>query len=379
MRRTISAGIIASIVLGLSSSAHAQSTPTGSSSGEMPKPPDAPKALVEGPKEKDGPKALEAKGEGVTATASAGGLFTTGNSRTTAITGNILFDDVIGKNEIYLQVIGNYAEGAKGSDPDTRLSAANIQARARYDRLITDRFGPFLMYTHRYDQLQGFDVRANIDPGFKYLVLLEEKYQLGLEVGYDIQHDVRRNKARQVFNEDGSPKFGPDNNFVFLDKTQTNHGVRLGAAYKHSFNKEVTLQSGLEYLQPFNETKLWRMNFNALIAAKLVGGLALGVGFNLLFDNGALVDSGKKKLDTTTTLQLIYAFSSVAKKEDKMCPCDEVKAPEPPPPPVPVPPAPPVAPPVTVPPEPATPPPPPPTTTDTPPVTTPAPAPAPNP
>lgn len=378
MRRTIQAGIIASIVLGVSSTAYAQSTPTGSSSGDMPKPPDAPKGLVEGPKEKDGPKALEVKGEGVTATASAGGLFTTGNSRTTAITGNILFDDVIGKNEIYLQAIGNYAEGAKGSDPDTRLSAANIQARARYDRFLTDRFGPFLMYTHRYDQLQGFDVRANIDPGFKYLVLLEESYQLGLEIGYDIQHDVRRNKARPVLDAAGNLTVGPDGKLVVLDKTQTNHGLRLGAAYKHSINKEVTLQSGLEYLQPFNETKLWRMNFNALIAAKLVGGLALGVGFNLLYDHGALPN--KEKLDTTTTLQLIYAFSSVSKKPEKNCACPEetTKTPDPPPPPLPVSPAPPVAPPQTFPPTPAEPPPAPPPS-DTPPVTTPAPAPAPNP
>lgn len=377
MRRTIQAGIIVA-VLGASSAAYAQSTPTGSTSGDMPKPPDAPKGLVEGPKEKDGPKALESKAEGITATASAGGLFTTGNSRTTAITGNILFDDVIGKNEIYLQAIGNYAEGAKGTDTDTRLSAANIQARARYDRFLTDRFGPFLMYTHRYDQLQGYDVRANIDPGFKYLVLLEEQYQLGLELGYDIQHDVRRNKARVQTDANGNAIIGPDGRYVIDPKTQTNHGLRLGAAYKHSFNKEVTLQSGLEYLQPLNETDRWRMNFNALIAAKLVGGFALGVGFNLLYDNAPL--SGKESLDTTTTLQLIYSFSSVVKKEEpKMCPCDEVKAPEPPPPPLPVAPAPPVAPPITVPPEPMNPPPPPPPSTTEPPVTTPAPAPAPNP
>ncbi|MBS2011627.1 MAG: DUF481 domain-containing protein [Deltaproteobacteria bacterium] len=371
MRRIIQASVVASLVLGGTSSAYAQST-----TGDMPKPPDAPKALVEGPKEKDGPKALEAKAEGVTATASAGGLFTTGNSRTTAITGNIAFSDVFDKNELNLLVIGNYAEGAKGTDPDTKLSAANIQARARYDRYLTDRFGPFLMYTHRYDQLQGYDVRANIDPGFKYLVLLEEKYQLGLEIGYDIQHDVRRNKSRLVLDDKGNPTIGPDGQYVIQDKTQTNHGLRLGAAYKHSFNKEVTLQSGLEYLQPLNETERWRMNFNALLAAKLVGGFAVGVGFNLLYDNLPL--PGKEKLDTTTTLQLIWSFSNVAKKEEKTCPCEDVKPAEPPPPVVPVAPAPPVAPPINAPPPEPTPAPPPPPA-DAPPVTTPAPAPAPAP
>ncbi len=339
-RTVIQVGLAAAAMLAVSKTAYAQgTTPTTTT---MPKPPDEGKALVAGPKGSDGPKALEQKAGGVTATASAGGLFTTGNSRTTALTGALAFEDRFGMNSVSLAAIGNYAEGGKGSDTDTRLSAANIQARGRYDRFITERFGPFLMYTHRYDQLQGIDVRANIDPGFQYLVLLEEGYQLGLELGYDIQHDVRRNKARPQVDDKGNPVVDASGNQLVLDKTQTNHGLRLGANYKHAFNKEVTLQSTLEYLQPFNETKKWRMNFNALLAAKIAGGFAIGAGFNLLYDNDPL--PAKKDLDTTTTIQLIYSFSSVEeKKADKCkdCPCEEKPAEKPvepvvtPPPPVP--------------------------------------------
>jgi hypothetical protein len=177
--------------MGVSQVASAQTAPAAQPRTESPTlKVDAPKALVDGPKAVgDAPKAVEKpKTEGVTATASAGGMFVNGNAKTTAITGSGAIDYKFDENSLGAQIVGNYAEGGKGSDTDTYLQTANIQGRGRYDRYLTDRLGAFMMYTHRYDQLQGFDARINVDPGVKYLVLLEDKYQLGIEAGYDLQY-----------------------------------------------------------------------------------------------------------------------------------------------------------------------------------------------
>ncbi|MBK6461468.1 MAG: DUF481 domain-containing protein [Myxococcales bacterium] len=102
-----------------------------------------------------------------------------------------------------------------------------------------------------------------------------------------------------------------------------------------------------------------RVNFDANLAAKLDYGFALGVGFTARYDR--LPIAGREKLDTTTTLSLIYAWTDAPakkeeKKEEKKEPCPACPACSPPPapavaapPPVVAPPAPaPVAPPPAV-------------------------------
>jgi hypothetical protein len=304
-------------------------------------PPADAKALVEAPKAGAAAPVAEKKLDGTTVTLSAGGMAASGNSRQLAMTANGIFETLFDNNGIGVSLLGNYGRGAPPGQP-TETTTENLQGRVRYDRYLIDRLSVFLINTGRYDRFQGLDFRYNIDPGVKYLFVREQASSLWGELGYDFQYDVRRDDSRAQLDAAGAPVLNAAGQPVLLDKTQTDHSLRAFAGFKHAFNEEVTLSTGLEYLQSLIETERSRLNVDALFAAKVTGGLALGLGVTARFDNAPL--SGKEKLDTTTTVSLIYAFSNVVEPE-KPPPCPE---PSPPPPPVPTsPPAPEPAPPAT--------------------------------
>jgi len=51
-----------------------------------------------------------------------------------------------------------------------------------------------------------------------------------------------------------------------------------------------------------------RVNIEALVAAKLFGGLSLGVGFTTRFDSQPL--PGKERVDTSSQATLIYTYAA---------------------------------------------------------------------
>lgn len=309
--------------------ARAQGEPTGAP------PPDA-KALAAAPKApSDAPK-VEKSPDGTTITASAGGVLATGNSRMLALTGSGAFDWRGGYNGVGASLLGNYGEAATPGNART-ANAENLQGRLRYDRYIIDQASVFLMVTGRHDRFQGLDFRLNIDPGLKYLFVNEAATALWAEAGYDFQYDVRRNAARVVLDASGAPVLDANGQPTLLDKTATDHSTRLFAGFRHAFNKEVTFSTGLEYLQSVVDATRYRLNYDALAAAKIGGGFALGFGFSLRYDHEPL--PGKEKTDTTTSMSLIYAFSDIPEAPTPpTCPCPEatpppVVAPAAPPPP----------------------------------------------
>lgn len=233
-----------------------------------------------------------------TVAVSAGGQLTTGNSRLLAGTASGEYETRFSNNGIGAKVLGNYGESATPGAP-LRTSAENVQGSLRYDRFLVDRLSLFLINTGRHDRFQGLDFRYNLDPGVKYLFVMEDVTKLWGELGYDFQYDIRRDDARRTENDDGT--------VTIASKTNTDHSLRAFVGFTHAFNDAVNLNTGLEYLQSFEDAKRSRLNFDALFAAKLGAGLALGAGFSARFDNAPL--AGKKKLDTVSTLSLIYSFS----------------------------------------------------------------------
>jgi putative salt-induced outer membrane protein YdiY len=252
-------------------------------------------------------------------------MWNTGNSRQLALTTNGAFETRFADNGIGFSLLGNYAQGAPPNEP-IQVTAQNLQGRVRYDRYILPNASFFLIETGRHDLLQGIDLRNNLDPGFKYLFFKAMSNTLWAEVGYDLQHDIRRNGARTVVDELGNPVLDDNGQLTILPKTETDHSARVYLGYKHAFNEEVTLSTGLEYLQSFVHSTRNRINYDALFAAKVGGGLAVGLGFSLRYDHDPLPD--KKQLDTATTVSLIYSFSSDAPKavEAPACPVYECEA-----------------------------------------------------
>lgn len=298
LRRTSFFVLAAAAAFAATRDARAQGAPTGA-------PPPEAKALVAAPKagtnepEKDKPVDL------TQISLSAGGMLATGNSRTLALTTNGSFEVRRKANGFGGSLLFNYGEGAAPGKP-IQATSENLQGRLRYDRYLLDDLSLFLITTGRYDRFQGLDFRFNLDPGAKYLFLREEKYALWAEAGYDFQFDVRRDSARAVLDASGNPTG------ALLDKTATDHSLRLFAGYRHSFTKDVTLNLGLEYLQSFVDAKRARLNGDVLFAAKLFAGFSAGLGVSLRYDNAPL--PGKEQFDTATTINLIYTYKDEKKE-----------------------------------------------------------------
>jgi putative salt-induced outer membrane protein YdiY len=276
-------------------------------------PPDA-TALVAAPKA-DNLTAPDVKKplDGTSVSLSAGGQFATGNTRLLAGTMNGEWSSRWGSNGIGASILGNYGQGAPPGSPVVE-TAENVQGRVRYDRYIIDQASLFLINTVRHDRFQGLEVRYNIDPGFKYLFLTAATNTLWVEAGYDFQYDVREDSALQL-DATGAPNaMAP-----LLPKTHDDHAIRLYAGFKHDFNEEVTLSTGLEYIQAVSDGTHHWLNYDALFAAKVGGGLALGLGFNARYDSDPL--PGKKTTDTASTLSLIYSFSDAVPPKTPDVPC----------------------------------------------------------
>jgi putative salt-induced outer membrane protein len=299
----------AGVTLSTAALAQTATPPTGTP------PPDA-TALVAAPKD-DNLAAPDLKKplDGTSISLSAGAQLATGNTRLLAGTMNGEWTSRWGDNGIGASILGNYGQGASPGASVVE-TAENVQGRLRYDRYIIDQASLFLINTVRHDRFQGLEVRYNLDPGFKYLFLRAPTNTLWLEAGYDLQYDVREDSARVPEDASGMPlSMAP-----LLPKTAVDHSIRLYAGFKHDFNEEVTLSTGLEYIQAVSDGTHHWLNYDALFAAKVGGGLALGLGFNARYDSDPL--PGKKNTDTATTVSLIYSFSDAVppKTPEVACP-----------------------------------------------------------
>lgn len=271
-------------------------------------PPPEAKAVVEAPKAPEAP-AVEKPVDGTNASVSAGGQQSSGNSRQLSVSGSGIFETRYHGNGFGAALVGNYGQGAPPGAAVVETTE-NLQGRLRYDRYLFDQGSVFLIATGRHDRFQGLDFRLNLDPGFKYLFVKQASEALWAEIGYDFQYDVRRDDALGEQDASGKPLLDANGKQLLLPKTVTDHSLRFFYGVRHAFNKEVTLALGLEYLQSFVDATRYRANFDVLFAAKLFGGLAVGLGGSARYDHAPL--PGKEHLDSTLTANLIYSFSDSA-------------------------------------------------------------------
>lgn len=298
---SVCAASLALALMCMANVAHAQDAPPPTGA-----PPPDEAAAVTAPTAPTAAPKIDKPASGTAITLSSGGQLATGNSRLLAMTANGTFDVRRGSNGFGSALIANYGQGAAAGQP-VQETAENFQGKLRYDRYVSDRTSLFFLTTGRHDRFQGLDFRLNLDPGVKYILSYDASYAFWLEGGYDFQYDVRRDAALGVLDASGMPVLDANGNPELLSKTAADHSTRLFAGYRHAFNSEVTLSTGLEYLQSFIDATRYRINGDALFAAKVGGGLAVGFGFSARYDHDPL--PGKETLDTSTTVSLIYSFS----------------------------------------------------------------------
>lgn len=237
---------------------------------------------------------------------SFGALLSTGNARSTAITGGTNFLLRRGRHQLTATFLGNYGRAAANIDDDPVDTVGNLQGRTRYDIFLSKRWSLFGMVTARHDPFQRLDLRLNVDPGAAFYLINRAKEQLRFEAGYDFQLDVRDPDSAVELNPDGSPVYDAQGEFVPLDRTRITHAARLAAGYSNKLTEAVGFATELEYLQSLLEGQRWRLNWVTTFSTVLVRKLSLSASFNLRMDNDPL--PGVRHLDTITSINLVYRF-----------------------------------------------------------------------
>jgi putative salt-induced outer membrane protein len=233
----------------------------------------------------------------------AGGLLTSGNSRSVSGTFGTNFRLRRDGNQVSLIAAANYGGNTPEGGSFTR-TADNQQAKLRYDRFITGELVGFLGFQARRDSLAGLVPRLQIDPGLGYYVIDTAKTNMWFEAGYDFLYDRRSNDAIAA-------AAAKDPTAAPLDKTATAHSARLFWGFKSVFTEGTTLVAGLEFLQALSKNAAtnnhpFRLNGDIVLNAKLTKTFSLATSFSFKYDGGAL--PGKKDIDTTTALSLVYTL-----------------------------------------------------------------------
>ncbi|HVJ89167.1 MAG TPA: DUF481 domain-containing protein [Labilithrix sp.] len=233
----------------------------------------------------------------------AGGLFSAGNARTIALTS-------LGKarirrehHQVSVALTANFARaGKKGESIEPTVE--NYQGLARYDYFFTNAVSGFLQSTARRDRFQGLDLRVNVDPGVAYYFFDTKTHRLQAELGYDLQHDIRRDASRvQVLPED-APEGTPP--LPLLDKTQTLHNARLFLGYENKLRSEVAIVASIELLQNFADVERFRFIADIGLKSTIADNLALAVTYTARYENRPLPTVAE--LDSIASVNLVYSF-----------------------------------------------------------------------
>ncbi|TPV94712.1 MAG: DUF481 domain-containing protein [Myxococcales bacterium FL481] len=237
-------------------------------------------------------------------TLSAGGILSTGNARSAAVTGAADFRLRRSIHQFSATAAGNYGSAAVDADSDMEQTVGNVQGRARYDIYFHRQWSAFGMATARHDPFQGLDLRLNLDPGVAFYALHQPNHRLWFEAGYDFQFDVRTDDAIIERDDNGDPVLDEDGDEILLDKTAVNHAARLFAGYSNRLDERVTFSTGVEYLQSVLEGDRFRLNWDNALTTQLSGNFSLAATFTLRYDNAPLPDIDK--LDTVSSLSLVF-------------------------------------------------------------------------
>ncbi|MEI9939516.1 MAG: DUF481 domain-containing protein [Pseudomonadota bacterium] len=225
---------------------------------------------------------------------SAGGLASAGNSRSLAATSAGKFRLRRGSDQIGAAIAANYAESSVNKGEGLQTTVENFQGKLRYDRFLAGSFAVFGAVSARHDRFQGLELRINLDPGFGYYFIDEDKQQFWLEAGYDFQHDIRRDDAIADADADG----------FLLAKTNDRHSLRAFVGYSSDLSDSVKVASGLEYLQGLDPATNYRVNWDGSVNSSVGKGFSIATAVSVRYDHNPIPDV--EKTDIVTSISLVY-------------------------------------------------------------------------
>jgi putative salt-induced outer membrane protein YdiY len=260
------------------------------------------------------------------ASAQAGLIYTTGNSRVTTFAGGANASRKAGNDKFSAEAGAAYARSniIIGSDLDASggLSRGEIQEvevtttrqwllKTRYDRFLTEKNSLYLTARVMADKPAGKQLVGGAQAGYSRLLFKDDRHELASEVGYDFSYE----------------------NYVAPGDPVNIHSARVFAGYVGKLRTDTELSASTEALFNLNsETtptgdvnmptgeidsfKDTRINSKAGLTTKLTEHISFRFGFNLKYDQapaprpqiGGLpyeFPALARKFDTITEAQLI--------------------------------------------------------------------------
>lgn len=253
------------------------------------------------------------------ATAEAGLVFTTGNGRTTTITGGLKASRKEKANKFSIDAAGTFARSSvlKVTSTDNIISAnevsresttaaQNYLVKLRYDRFLTEFNSLFVAALGGADVVAGKDFAGGGQLGYARLLYKTEKHEVTGEFGYDFSY------------EDYAAE-GTDSLAI--------HSARAFVGYKGKLSEATSVDGAVETLANVNEQsddvgpfKDLRATVALGLSTKLTKSISFSFGLTAKFDNvpaplsfaDKMLDANDPpetlKLDTTTKASLIVTL-----------------------------------------------------------------------
>lgn len=253
------------------------------------------------------------------ATAEAGLVFTTGNGRTTTITGGLKASRKEKANKFSIDAAGTFARSSvlKVTSTDNIISAnevsresttaaQNYLVKLRYDRFLTEFNSLFVAALGGADVVAGKDFAGGGQLGYSRLLYKTEKHEVTGEFGYDFSY------------EDYAAE-GTDSLAI--------HSARAFVGYKGKLSEATSVDGAVETLANVNEQsddvgpfKDLRATVALGLSTKLTKSISFSFGLTAKFDNvpaplsfaDKMLDANDPpetlKLDTTTKASLIVTL-----------------------------------------------------------------------
>ena len=153
----------------------------------------------------------------------------------------------------------------------------------RGTRSLNERWSLFAGVSGERDTFAGFDVRAVIEGGATYKLLMGLVHELAFDGGLTW---TRENRV-----------VGKDRSFL---------GGLLGLAYQWKLSETAAFTEKFRLYPDFDQTNNWRIASESALKASLTGPLALQVGYEVRYSNTPV--PGFHKTDTATTVSLVASL-----------------------------------------------------------------------
>ncbi len=169
------------------------------------------------------------------------------------------------------------------SENNGDTTAERYGARLRGERALSERWSLWTGISGEHDAFAGYDMRAIVGAGAKYIALAGPTHELSFDGGLTwTSEDLIGVEDRD-----------------FL-------GGLLGLDWAWHPSEGTTIGERLVWFPNFDESSDWRLRSETSIEASLSSKFALKLGYLLRYDNDPV--PGFDETDTTTTISLVVKF-----------------------------------------------------------------------